>query len=137
MRFAKPYAPRVTPLLTAMVVASGCLALPAVANAGEGSLMGPQPYNFPSRSAQAAAILYENKKNANESSSSSSGTTSIGTVYNNSNTSISATNWQQIEMTLGDNTQGSMTTDSSQTSDGGTATSQSDFLNSQEEELAQ
>ncbi|MEA3250361.1 MAG: hypothetical protein U9Q35_02085 [Pseudomonadota bacterium] len=101
-----------------------------IAQAGDGSLIGPQPYNFPARSAQAAAILYESKQNA-----SSSGSSGSATIY--SNTTISATNWQQIEMTLGDNAQGSLSTDSSQTSNGGTATSQSDFLSSQEEELAQ
>lgn len=130
MRLAKPYPPRTATLLPTLFVTSVWLVIPAATQAGDGSLIGPQPYNFPARSAQAAAILYESKQNA-----SSSGSSGSATIY--SNTTISATNWQQIEMTLGDNAQGSLSTDSSQTSNGGTATSQSDFLSSQEEALAQ
>lgn len=113
-------------LLSASMVCGGLL-LPAVANAG-GGLIGPQPYNFPARSGQAALILYESKQ-----ASSGNGSGGGATIYNN--TTISATNWQQIEMTLGDGSEASMVTDSSQNADSSEASSSSEFFNTLEEEL--
>ncbi|WP_089730702.1 hypothetical protein [Modicisalibacter muralis] len=113
-------------LLGAIIVCGGFL-IPTTVSAQ--SLMGPYPYDFPARSGQAALILYESNKTA--SASGSGGDT---TLY--SSTTISATNWQQIEMTLGDGSEASMVTDSSQSSEGGTTTSNSEFFNNTlEEEL--
>ncbi|WP_227370837.1 hypothetical protein [Halomonas sp. M20] len=108
---------------------AGGMLLAAAAAHGQ-SLIGPQPYDFPARSGQAALILYEGKKTA--SHSGSGGET---TVY--SNTTISATNWQQVEMTLGDDAEATMVTDSSQTSDGGTANADSEFFNTLANSLAE
>tara|TARA_R110002020_G_scaffold2409_8_gene11143 strand:- start:234 stop:632 length:399 start_codon:yes stop_codon:yes gene_type:complete len=102
------------------------MALPTFATASDGSLIGPKPYTFPARSAQSALILYENKRSG--SLGQGVGAT---TVY--SNTSISANNWQQIEMTLGDNAEAALDVNSSQSSEGSQSTTNSDFLNSREE----
>lgn len=98
-----------------------------LACAGEGSLMGPKPYNFPARNAQSAAILYESKRTEPSRSSA----TGASAIY--SNTTISATNWQQIEMTLGDDSDASLITDSTQSSTNGNASSNSEFFNVLEE----
>ncbi|RUR33321.1 hypothetical protein ELY33_02885 [Vreelandella andesensis] len=98
------------------------MTLPSLAMASEGSLIGPKPYNFPARSAQSALILYESKQSG--SLGQAAGSTRI---Y--SNTSISANNWQQIEMTLGDNAEAALDVNSSQSAEGSQSTTSSEFLN--------
>lgn len=102
------------------------MTLPTFVMASDGSLIGPKPYTFPARSAQSALILYENKRSGNLGQG-----VGATTVY--SNTSISANNWQQIEMTLGDNAEAALDVESSQSSEGSQSTTNSDFLNSRAE----
>ncbi|CEP36365.1 MULTISPECIES: hypothetical protein [unclassified Halomonas] len=98
------------------------LLMPTLAMASDGSLIGPKPYTFPARSAQSALILYENKRSGNLGQG-------VGATTIYSNTSISANNWQQIEMTLGDNAEAALDVESSQSSEGSQSTTNSDFLN--------
>ncbi|CAM3830356.1 hypothetical protein VRRI112168_02105 [Vreelandella rituensis] len=102
------------------------MAVPTLAMASDGSLIGPKPYTFPARSAQSALILYESKRNDSLGQG-------VGSTRVYSNTNISANNWQQIEMTLGNDAEAALNVDSSQSSEGSQSSTRSEFFNSREE----
>ncbi|QSV17655.1 hypothetical protein [Photobacterium ganghwense] len=80
---------------------------------------GPHPYSFPARNAQSSLVLYENKKkqeSAKSQLSSILGGSGTGIFINN--TTISAGNWQQIEMTLSEGSEGMIMSESHQDSNG-------------------
>lgn len=82
-------------------------------------LVGPYPYDFPARaSIQGSLILQEAKRRNSASGSGSrasgSGDINAGSIINNNSTSIAVGNWQQIEMILGDGSEGLIMTENHQ-----------------------
>lgn len=86
------------------------------------ALTGPYPYDFPARaSVQGSLILQESKRRNGiggaKAGSGGSGDINAGAIINNNSTSIAVGNWQQIEMTLGDDAEGLIMTESHQTNE--------------------
>ena len=95
------------------------------------SLMGPYPYDFPARASVQGSLLLQEAKRRNSSGGSGSGasgrgdinaetitnTTHAGAIINNNSTSIAVGNWQQIEMLLGDGSEGLIMTENHQSNE--------------------
>ncbi|EPF2958748.1 hypothetical protein ACSL9D_004016 [Vibrio alginolyticus] len=81
---------------------------------------GPHPYDFPARNAQTSLVLQENRDRNRNSGAKQHGVLggdmSAGVIINN--TTIAAGNWQQIEMTLGDGSEGMIMSESHQDNTG-------------------
>ncbi|WP_193092077.1 hypothetical protein [Halomonas colorata] len=82
-------------------------------------LVGPYPYDFPTRASIQGSLILQEARRRNSGSvgsgSGGSGNINAGAIINNNSTSIAVGNWQQIEMTLGDGAEGLIMTENHQT----------------------